>query len=177
MNRAGLTITAVCCLFSPVLAADTLVCISGNNGFTHCDLPYRANSSSVSLSSVVSGNCDLADSWGVDTTGVWVNNGCGGSFDYTFGGQGYYDEEWHTYPEAGLYRGPGYEYSPGGIVFFNYGGHYHHDGAYYHGYHHGGYYHNTGYHGGYQNSGYFNSGYHEGTYHGGSFSYHNNEQQ
>jgi len=97
---------------TPVLAFDTLSCVSQNNSLTVCELPF-ALQRDIRLIKIVSGNCDLDNTWGVDTSVIWVDKGCGGVFEYT----GPYDPNDTTIVIAPGYvkpfYGPRYYYGAG----------------------------------------------------------------
>ncbi|MGA2654740.1 MAG: DUF3011 domain-containing protein, partial [Gammaproteobacteria bacterium] len=78
MNKL-FTIIALSLIVAPVFGAQTLTCIS-DSAFTHCNLS-QADRRDITLTNVVSGNCSGTNDWGVDSTGVWVDKGCGATFE------------------------------------------------------------------------------------------------
>lgn len=134
MNRL-LTIIAFGLIATPVLSAQTITCIS-NGAFTHCHLP-QADQRHISIITVVAGSCTGTNDWGVDSTGIWVNKGCGATFEYTSANTSAH----HTYPSYSTANVPGpdfavdpyYYYSPyyyNFPLFYGYFG----PGYYYNGY-------------------------------------------
>lgn len=82
--RAIKTMSSVllCLMIFPSFANQTLTCISNNNAFQRCALS-QADQRDIRIQSVKSGSCDTDNSWGVDSSGIWVNKGCGAVFEYT----------------------------------------------------------------------------------------------
>jgi hypothetical protein len=136
----SLTTIVLSLVFSPVFAVSQITCISENNAFSRCGLP-DADHRHVSLSQVISGDCNGSGAWGVDSAGVWVRNNCAATFQYTGGDAYNYNQPVEPYI-YGYDYGPDYYY-PGSAVFFGSGY-----------YHHNNYYHNNGYHGYHGNGNY-----------------------
>lgn len=109
---------AILCLsFLPALATQTLTCVSPNNTFAHCRLSY-ADQRDIRITSVQSGDCSADNAWGVDSRGIWVNNGCGAVFEYTQVASSNNDDDGETVividPDfLGAFYGPGFYYGAG----------------------------------------------------------------
>jgi len=111
--------TALCFTCLPVLAG-TLTCNASNDSYKHCNLS-RANERDIRIVKATSDGCDMNNTWGVDSTGIWVDHGCSAIFNYSelssnnYGNAGGIDE-------TNVYVEPGYVepfYWPG--LFFEAG--------------------------------------------------------
>lgn len=81
MRVSVVTFAAILSLTSFSAMANNMTCMSANNAFTRCDLP-KANDLHVQILKVKTGNCDIANAWGADSQGIWVDKGCGAEFLY-----------------------------------------------------------------------------------------------
>jgi hypothetical protein len=78
----------LCFASVPTYALQSLTCMSSNNSFQRCDLD-SADQRGVHVRTYQAGDCQANGAWGVDSTGIWVNNGCGAVFEYGDIGSGY----------------------------------------------------------------------------------------
>lgn len=113
----------------PAFAVQSMTCISENNAFVRCGLP-DADKRYVTLGQVVSGHCFNSGSWGTDSAGIWVAQGCGANFHYHGGYR--YNQPIEPYVYGYAY-GPD-QFYPANDVFvgqrYYYNGGYHGTGRY-----------------------------------------------
>jgi ABC-type nickel/cobalt efflux system permease component RcnA len=156
---------ALCLLSLPALASQTLTCISENNAFVRCGLSH-ADQRDIRIKSVKAGDCDANNAWGVDSSGIWVDKGCGAVFEYTqvassdssnSGNNSDGNMDIYIAPGfIGPYYGPGFYYGAG---YYDYNGwdnddYHHHDQDHEH--------HNEDHHGEHHGEGGFHGGGHGG---------------
>jgi uncharacterized membrane protein YgcG len=180
-----MTITALSLVAIPTFANQNMTCIS-DGAFVHCNLD-QADHRDITIKNVIAGDCLQANVWGVDSTGIWVDKGCGATFEYTAAAttstasvnnnytdsatynEGYsedannYNEPWYYAPWLFEPWLPYYNYYPyyGSQVFY-YGNGEHHEA--WHGTHDG--YHHNGSHESFHGTSQHNGGMN--TFHGTS---------